>query len=50
MDRWGFGWDKEYVVERDRYQSRSTNRYRKIEVDRQEIETNIGGYTMNRQG
>ena len=38
--------DKE--MERDRHQSRLSKRYKEIEVDRQEIETNIGGYTTNR--
>ena len=48
MDRWGSGWDKEYGVERDRQQSGLTKRYKELEVDRQEIETSIGGYTKNR--
>ena len=30
------------------YQSGFTKRYKEIEVDRQEVETNIGGYTKNR--
>ena len=34
---------------RDRHQSGLTKRYTEIEVDRQEIETNIGGFTKNRQ-
>ena len=48
MDRWGLGWDEENGVERDRHQSESTKRYKEIEVDRQEIETMIGGYTKDR--
>ena len=49
MDRWGLSWDKENGVERDSRQSGLTKRYKEIEVDRQEIETNIGEYTKNRQ-
>ena len=36
-------------VERDKHQSGLTKRYQVIEVDRQEIETNIGRYRKNRQ-
>ena len=36
-------------MKRDRYQSGLTKRHKEIEVHRQEIETNIGGYTNNRQ-
>ena len=42
MDRWGTG--LENGVERDRHQFGLTKRYKEIEVDRQEIETNGGGY------
>ena len=49
MDRWGLGWYEESGVERNRHQSGLTKRYKEIEVDKQEIETNIGGYTKNRQ-
>ena len=49
MDRWGLGWDKENGVEKDRHQSELKKSYQEIEVDRQEIETNIGGDTKNRQ-
>ena len=45
MDRWGLGWGQEKKVERDRHQSGLIKRYKEIEVDRQEIEKNIGGYT-----
>ena len=48
MDKWGLGWDKKNGVERNRHQSGLTKRYKAIKVDRQEIETNIGGYTKNR--
>ena len=48
MDRWGLGWDKENGVEKDRHQSGLTKRYKEIDVDRQEIETNIGIRTKNR--
>ena len=48
MDRRGLGWDKENGVERDRHQFQLTKKYKEIEVDRQEIETYIGGYTKNR--
>ena len=48
MDRWGFRWDKEKGVKGDRHLSWLTKRYKEIEVDRQEIETNIGGYIKNR--
>ena len=41
--------DKENGFERYNREFRSTNRQRKIEVDRQGTETNIGGYTKNRQ-
>ena len=49
MDRWRLGWDEENGVERDRHQSELTKRYKEIEVDRQEVETNISGYMKNRQ-
>ena len=48
MDRCGIGRNNENGVERDRHQSGMAKRYKEIEVDRQEIETNIGGYTKNR--
>ena len=48
MDRWWLWWGKENGVERIRNKSGLTKRYKEIEVDRQEIETNIGGYTKNR--
>ena len=48
MDRWRLGWDKENGVKKDKHESGLTKRYKEIEVDRQEIETNIGGYTKNR--
>ena len=35
--------------QRDRHQSGLTKRHKEIEVDTQVIETNIGGYTTNRQ-
>ena len=41
MDRWGLGWDKENRLERDTRQFGWTKRYKEIEVDRQQIETNI---------
>ena len=47
MDSWGLGWDKENGIERDNHPSALT---KEVEVARQEIETNIGGYTKNRQG
>ena len=40
--------EKQNGVERDRNKSGLTKRYKEIEVDRQEIETNIGGYTKDR--
>ena len=40
--------EKPNGVDRDRHQSRLTKRYKEIEVDRQVVETNIGGYTKNR--
>ena len=49
MDRWGLGCGKENRVERDRHQSGLIKTYKEIKVDRLEIETNIGGYTKNRQ-
>ena len=49
MDIRRLGWDKENGVERDRHQFGLTKRYKEIEVDRQEIETNIVGHTKNRQ-
>ena len=48
MDIWRLGRNKEIGVERDRHQSGMINRYKEIEVDREEIEINIGGYTKNR--
>ena len=36
-------------IKRDRYQSGLTKRYKEIVVHRQEMETNIGGYTKNRE-
>ena len=48
VDRSWLGWDKENGVERDRHQFQLTKRYKEIEVDRQEIETNIGRYIKNR--
>ena len=49
MDRWELGWDKENGVIRDRHWPGLTKRYKDIGVDKQEIETNVGGYTKNRQ-
>ena len=49
MDRWRLGWDKENGVERDRHQSELTKRYKEMEVDRQKIETSIGGYIKNKE-
>ena len=40
--------EKKNGVERDRNQPGLTKRYKEKEVDRQEIDTNIGGYTTNR--
>ena len=48
MDKSGVGRDKENGVERDRYQSGLAKRYKEIKVDRQEIETNICGFTKNK--
>ena len=39
---------KEIKIEIDSHQPRLAKRYEEIEVDRQEIETNIKGYTKNR--
>ena len=47
MNRSGLSWDKENGVERNRHQSGFTKRYKEIQVDRQEIEINISGYTKN---
>ena len=47
--RWGLGWDTENGVQRERHQSRLKKRYIEIEVDKQEIETNIDGYRKNKQ-
>ena len=35
-------------VKRDRHQCGLTKRYKEIEVDRQEIETNVSRYTKKR--
>ena len=35
-------------IKRYRNQCALTNRYKEIEVDREEIKTSIGGYTKNR--
>ena len=48
MDIRGLGRNRENGVERDTHQSGMTKRYKEIEVNRQEIETNIGGYSKNR--
>ena len=40
--------DKENGIERDRREFGWTKRYKEMEVDRQKIETNIGGFTKNR--
>ena len=48
MDRWGLGYDKGNGVGRDRHQSGWIEKYKEIEVDRQDTETNIGRYTKNR--
>ena len=49
MNRWGLGWDNENGDEKYRPKSVLIKIYKEIEVDRQEIETNIGGYAKNRQ-
>ena len=38
---------KEYGIERDRREFGLTKRNKEIKVDRQNIETNVGGYTKN---
>ena len=48
MDRWGLGRDKENGVERNRHQSGLTKRYKKMDVDKQEIKGDIGQYTMDK--
>ena len=48
MDGWGLGWDKRSWLVRDTLQFGLKKRYNEIETDRQGIETNIGGYTTNR--
>ena len=45
VDRWGLDWEKENRIERVRHLSGLTKRYKEVEVDRQEIETNICEYT-----
>ena len=37
------------MIERDNREPELTKRYNEIEVDKQEIEINIGGYMKNRQ-
>ena len=41
--------DKENGIERDRREFGLKKRQKEIEVNRRGIETNIGGYTKNRQ-
>ena len=41
--------DKENGIEKDKREFQLTKRQKEIEVNRPEIETNMGGYTMNRQ-
>ena len=40
--------DKENGIARDRHEFALKKRFKEIEVDREEIETNINGYTKNR--